>query len=804
MLKELQERRVLRVISGYVVVCFVCLQIADVTFEPLAIDQSILRIVIAVMLLALPIVGYAAWVFDVGPDNAIQRTASQSPLLEVLVFVVALSLFGFGSWMILRAPMPVASTEAQSPKRLIEPDGATLNSNIEDKKLNQEKIRQIRSDIAEDRYAEAFLALRAITDFDDFAVEDLWEKILSPGIPATNELGVSISIKPYGYNTEWITIGSTPFGERAKIPKGVVELRFQKEGLVPLEVAAVNPGPMFGNVGEHHKQAIANRPHWVMHQPQQVQQDMVYVPSSGLEIASTGFPSVKPILNSPPFWIGRLEVTNEEYKAFVDEGGYSDPRYWSALLSEIGAGDDSLSSLLEEFVDTTGRPGPSTWSFGSYAVGTSEMPVGGVSWYEASAYAAYRGAELPSIHHWTRAAFAPVEHMYPLNAAISSTSNFDSGAPVPVSQRGGLGPWGTHHTAGNAREWVSNTIFGNESQGILAGGSWKAYGDYHSVETISRRDRREDNGIRLMRSTGEADLSAALHGPVSLPYDASLVQREPVSDDAFALMEAQFTLPQRAPLESNVKRVLETDLYEVEEHILRYAGGETLTIYFFLPLGASAPIQTVLYTPPADALQSAQNINALKKVRNFDYLLQSGRAIVFPIWEGTYNRALPPPENSAEAAEQQRKLVLAWERDAAETINYLLALDRSFQPETLSLFGVSFGAGWMGPVLLAMEPRIKSAILLAGGVVNEYALHPMIDMVNYIPRVQQPVLMLNGSFDHYYPLETSAKRFYNLLGTPANQKKMVIFDGGHIDWPRNRKVRAVVDWLDQIAASPPT
>ena len=40
------------------------------------------------------------------------------------------------------------------------------------------------------------------------------------------------------------------------------------------------------------------------------------------------------------------------------------------------------------FRDKTGRPGPSTWELGTYPQGEADLPVGGVSWHEAAAYAA--------------------------------------------------------------------------------------------------------------------------------------------------------------------------------------------------------------------------------------------------------------------------------------------------------------------------------------------------------------------------------------------------------------------------------
>ena len=82
----------------------------------------------------------------------------------------------------------------------------------------------------------------------------------------------------------------------------------------------------------------------------------------------------------PPFYIDRHEVTNRAFKEFVDSGGYGDPRYW----------DELDVKTVATFVDSTGRHGPSTWELGTCR---TVRTISGhrVSWYEAAAYARYRG-----------------------------------------------------------------------------------------------------------------------------------------------------------------------------------------------------------------------------------------------------------------------------------------------------------------------------------------------------------------------------------------------------------------------------
>ena len=103
------------------------------------------------------------------------------------------------------------------------------------------------------------------------------------------------------------------------------------------------------------------------------------------------------------YYIGRNEVTNREYKRFVEAGGYSNREYWAEPFVRDGrviSWDDAMRMLR----DRSGLAGPSTWSSGTYPEGQAEYPVGGVSYYEAAAYARFAGKRLPTSTHWFRAA----------------------------------------------------------------------------------------------------------------------------------------------------------------------------------------------------------------------------------------------------------------------------------------------------------------------------------------------------------------------------------------------------------------
>ncbi len=123
---------------------------------------------------------------------------------------------------------------------------------------------------------------------------------------------------------------------------------------------------------------------------------------SGSRGGSTNTRSL-PSVELGDFWLDRYEVTNRQYKEFVDQGAYRSPAHWKEPFVK-GGRVLAWEEAMALFRDSTGRPGPATWEVGTYPDGQADHPVGGVSWFEAAAYARFAGKELPTVHHWMRAA----------------------------------------------------------------------------------------------------------------------------------------------------------------------------------------------------------------------------------------------------------------------------------------------------------------------------------------------------------------------------------------------------------------
>jgi formylglycine-generating enzyme required for sulfatase activity len=103
------------------------------------------------------------------------------------------------------------------------------------------------------------------------------------------------------------------------------------------------------------------------------------------------------------FLIDKYEVTNREYKKFVDAGGYQDVKYWKYPFVKDGHPIE-FREAIQLLRDKTDRSGPATWELGNFIAGEENYPVSGVSWYEGAAYAEFVGKGLPTVFHWYHAA----------------------------------------------------------------------------------------------------------------------------------------------------------------------------------------------------------------------------------------------------------------------------------------------------------------------------------------------------------------------------------------------------------------
>ena len=172
-------------------------------------------------------------------------------------------------------------------------------------------------------------------------------------------------------------------------------------------------------------------------------------------------------------------------------------------------------------------------------------------------------------------------------------------------------------------------------------------------------------------------------------------------------------------------------------------------------------------------------------------MVRSGRAILHPIYKGTYER-----RKGAEGVgpNEMRDLKIAWSKDMGRSVDYL-ETRRDIDKEKLAYYGLSLGSITALPVL-AIEERFKVAVLLAGGLPLP-RVPPEADPVNFAPRIKIPVLLLGGRQDFIHPVETAQIPLFRMLGTPEKDKKHIIFEGGHAPLRIQPLIKDILDWLDR-------
>ncbi len=209
----------------------------------------------------------------------------------------------------------------------------------------------------------------------------------------------------------------------------------------------------------------------------------------------------------------------------------------------------------------------------------------------------------------------------------------------------------------------------------------------------------------------------------------------------------------------------------------------------FLPRNASPPYQTVVDFPGSGAIHTDKFTLSVYA----DFIPKSGRAFICPVYKGTWERRDELKSDYPDPSAFWRDHVIAWSKDVGRSIDYL-ETRKDIDSRSLAYVGLSWG-GAMAPAILAVESRFRTAVLHAGGLEFQHAL-PEADMFNFVPRVRIPVLMSNGRYDHFFPVESSQIPLFRLLGTPEKDKRHIVHESGHAV-PRKEFIRETLDWLDK-------
>ena len=607
---------------------------------------------------------------------------------------------------------------------------------------------------------------------NDSLLTKLWPSLASTVSIVTDPEGAEVYWKDYHKpESNWRFAGKTPLKD-VKFPRGYLRMEIRKEGYQTIEYAGPWSNARLGSdIDTLKMDATGSLP-----------ENMIRIPKDTPSMYIVGLEQ-EAGKKVGEFLIDKYEVTNKEYKAFIDANGYTNPSFWKYPFY---TNDQELSSeeAFAKFVDKTGRRGPANWEAGTYPNGLENHPVTGISWYEASAYAAYAKKELPSVYHWSVVAqTSRTEFIVPL-------SNYSGKSTVPVGSMSGYSLFGVYDLAGNAREWCFNES-SQKGQRYILGGGWNdpsyAFNDSY---TQSAMDRSTSNGFRCIKSFANDTSSAQLKGTISALF-RDYRKEKPVDDKTFALYLNQYLYDQK-PLESKIERTIDKDLWKIEK-VTFDAGynNERMQAWIYLPKDTKPPFQPIIFFTGSNDIYSKEFDP--NHIGSLDFILKSGRAFIFPIYKGTNERHDELNSDLQEETVLYKDHVVMWGKEFSRTVDYLETRS-DMQADKIGYLGWSWG-GFMGGIIPAIEKRIKAIVLNVGGMEMNRTF-PEVDQLNYLPRVTQPILMLNGKHDMFFPVETSQKPMYDLLGTPSNHKKKIVYDAGHLV-PRTDFVKETLVWFDQ-------
>ena len=755
-IRELKRRSVFRVGAAYLVAAWLVVQVAETILPLFGFDEAPARMVVLVFAAGFLPALILAWLYeftssgirrDTGIDGGSASPATSRSRLDIAIFgllVIALVYF-------------VVDRIFLEDDRL----ATTMNSVIAG-------IDDVRELAGNDQFAEAYRHAMQMSPQirDESRHLEMLELVTTIRNIDSEPDDATVYFRPYdSTNAEWEELGRTPMNN-VRLPRGVTRLKLERPGYASIHAT----------VFERPKDIV-----FKLRTPREIPAGMTPVAGGSVDIDLTSLDYTRNIELSD-YFIDTTEVTNEAFKAFIDDGGYETPDYWEHDFI-VDNNEISFVEAMSMFVDKTGRPGPSSWEAGLYPEGQANHPVTGISWYEAAAYARYRERQLPTIYHWFNAAGALADH----RLSIIEKSNFGGVGTVPVGSLDAISAFGALDMAGNVREWAWNAL--GEDRLVL-GGSWRDPEYFFSdVYTQPPSNRDAANGVRLMLTVGDEDLTQA-KAPVNWP-SRDYTQERPVSDAVFEAYRSIYRYDQSPLNPSPIVREEVRRKHWIREmtEIDAAYNDERLPIYLYIPLGAEPPYSVVIYHPTTGAIHARKFAQA-DQLGHLEALVKDGRVLVQPVYKGTYERSIGLTSTLQDESSAYREHVIQWSKDLGRTIDYLETRS-DMDVNRIGYMGWSWG-GSIGPLMTAVENRIKVSIFVCGGL-EPYKTQPEVDPFNFLPRVSAPTAVITTQRDPYWSPEI-VQQFFQLVGS---EKELFVSEiKGHCP-PRNYVAQVALNWFDR-------
>ncbi|MEQ1605804.1 MAG: protein kinase [Pyrinomonadaceae bacterium] len=657
-----------------------------------------------------------------------------------------------------------------------------------------DQLSRVSSLTKERRYFEAYDLAQTLSNYlPESALSRFTPMIADELTVSSNEDGADVYLKRYspdGSKTQKRElVGKTPI-KKLRIARGDYVIEIEKDGFAPIRRSfssnpdiywdlSFNPPPTSIDV-----RLFANA---------EIPEGMVFVPGGEYGLVSWKKPTTESIPLSD-FFIDRYEVSNKEYREFVAAGGYLKKEFWKTPIINDGKTLDWDAAMLQ-FKDKTGLPGPRTWSNQTFPDGRAEHPVTDITWYEAAAYAEFRGKSLANILQWEKAArdgaitqstgeVLPWGFFQP-GDALDGRANFASRDAVPVdSNEFGMSPFGCYNMAGNVAEWCVNQT---DEGFAAAGGSWgdPSY-NFGSIASFPGGFASSRLGFRCVKNTAPAGRDAArFDESKAVPLYKKTSQSEFEGYRSFYRYD-------KTPTGGKIIDAIETADWRREKIEFAGANDEKAIAYLYLPKNAKPPYQTIQYVPAGDVYGGFATLPV--HVETFaSSQIRAGRAVFAVVLRGFLERELPSDHKPAPPKSVRYRDRLANDtRDLQRGLDYLETRD-DIDKTKLAYWGYSAGAEF-GILYLSLESRFKTAVLMAVGLSRGNNEHvPEANIANFAPHILMPKLLINGRYDEQYSWRVETEPLIKLLAEP---KQLIQYDAGHTP-PPEIAVPAITKWLDE-------
>jgi formylglycine-generating enzyme required for sulfatase activity len=199
--------------------------------------------------------------------------------------------------------------------------------------------------------------------------------------------------------------------------------------------------------------------------------------------------SLKPAPATPSVPEGMVYVDGGAFLMGRDDGDeYERPAHQVTVTSFFIDKYEVTCEQYKKFIDATHHAAPSSWKDGLFPSGFEKMPVTGVTWDDADAYAEWAGKRLPTEEEWEFAARGSDGWRYSWGNEwrTNATNSGDSSANKLVavgSYPDGKSPSGAMDMIGNAWEWTASDLTAYpggrlssqpaKDVKVIRGGSWK-------------------------------------------------------------------------------------------------------------------------------------------------------------------------------------------------------------------------------------------------------------------------------------------------------------------------------------------